>query len=135
MSLPSLIIARETPAESFAVSIDGNAMIRPSSGEPSAGEIGNREWHKLSCAIAAIIDSDVVFIESRRVDAHLVVIAAAEGEARAALGNCYSMEASAGDLDDFIIRAGEGRDFGRDADDVGIGAVPLDVRTRLSVAV
>ena len=135
MSLTSLIVGAEAPAESFAVSIDSNAVIRPRSRELSAGEVRNREWDKLSCATAAIIDSDLVFIEGRRVDAHLVVVAAAEGEARAALGDCYSVEASAGDLNDFIIRAGKGRDFGRDADNVGIGPIPLDVCTRLSVAV
>ena len=135
MSLTSLIVGAEAPAESFTSSIDGNAMIRPSSRELSASEVRNGEWNKLSCTIAAIIDSDVGFIESRRVDAHLVVVAAAEGEARAALGDCYGMEASAGDLNNFITRAGQGRDSGRDADNVGIGPVPLDACARLSVAV
>ena len=135
MSLASLIVGTETPAESFAVSVDSDAMIRPSGRELSAGEIRNRERDKLSCASAAIVDSDLVFIEGRRVDAHLIVVAAAEGETRAALGNCYSVEASAGDLDDFISRAGKGGDFGRDADNIGIGPIPLDVCARLSVPI
>ena len=110
-------------------------FVRRRDEERVDGKRRTRKRYELCSSLAAIVDGDVNFWEHLRVDAHLVIIAAAERETKAIFRNGNGMEASASDLNNSVIRASEVGDFGRDTDNVSISAFPINASTRLSMAV
>lgn len=135
LALSSLIIGAKAPAKRLVLAANNNTMIRPRSCEFRASHVRDGKRYDLCRAFTAIVVADLVFGKSCGIDAHLIVIAAAESETGAVLGNGHGVEASAGDPDDFIIRTLEVWDFGGDMHDVCAAALFLDVRACLTVAV
>ena len=112
-----------------------NTMIRASGCEFRARDVRDRKRYNLCRAFAAVVVANLVFGKGSWVNAHLIVIAAAECETGAVLGNGHGMEASAGDLDDLIVRTCKVRDFGGDVNNVCAAALLLDVSACLTVTV